>query len=227
MLKEEFSQFVSNPYHLSLNDIMKLESATKQFPFFQLSYTLVAKGIHTKAPEIAGDAIRKAAVYALSRNALRKLVENELDGYAAVTTKFEPIEKAGTIIEQLDFEDEVKREEREHDLLQELVEKTNDQQELQKKQLEIIDKFIVAEPRIQPIRGVMNNKSSEEIEDLSVSSTVLSDSFITESLAKIYIKQGLFEKSIEVYEQLILKKPEKRAYFVEKIEEIKRKLPDN
>ncbi len=227
MQREEFSQFVNNPYLLSLNDIMKLESASKQFPYFQLSYSLIAKGIHSKAPEIAGDAIRKAAVYALNRNALRKLIENELEFFQIANNKTEIHEKISTIFEPSAFiDEELKREERENELLQELVEKVSDQQELQKKQLEIIERFIVAEPRIQPIRGIMGQQQNDEIEDLSISSTMMPVNSITETFAKVFVKQGQFEKAIQVYEELSLKKPEKKTYFAEKIEEIKRKLPD-
>jgi tetratricopeptide (TPR) repeat protein len=227
MQREEFSQFVNNPYLLSLNDIMKLEAASKQFPYFQLSYTLIAKGIHSKAPEIAGDAIRKAAVYAMNRNALRKLIENELELFSITNAKAEIQEKIGTIFEPSAFiDEEVKREERENELLQELAEKATDQQVIQKRQLEIIEKFIVAEPRIQPIRGIMGQQSNDEIEDLSITSTIMPINTITEAFAKIFIKQGQFEKAIQVYEELSLKKPEKSTYFADKIEEIKRKLPD-
>ncbi|MFV0365981.1 MAG: hypothetical protein ACK5JS_05675 [Mangrovibacterium sp.] len=45
--------------------------------------------------------------------------------------------------------------------------------------------------------------------------------FVTETLAKIYIKQSLFKQAIASYEKLGLKFPEKNAYFVARIKEIK------
>ena len=44
---------------------------------------------------------------------------------------------------------------------------------------------------------------------------------VTEMLAKIYAGQGLIAKAINVYEKLILKYPEKRAYFVAELEKLK------
>lgn len=48
------------------------------------------------------------------------------------------------------------------------------------------------------------------------------DSFIvSESLAKLHLKQAHFDKAIEVYEKLLLQNPNRKAYFAARIKEIK------
>jgi hypothetical protein len=85
---------------------------------------------------------------------------------------------------------------------------------------DIIDKFIVADPgRIKMTREPLTAEE-QEIEDLAERSALKnakSMNLITESFAKIMLMQGRKDKAIEIYEKLILKFPEKKAYFAEKI----------
>jgi len=50
------------------------------------------------------------------------------------------------------------------------------------------------------------------------------DEFITETLSRIYLKQGHYQKAIDSFKRLSLKFPEKSVYFAQQIEEIKKSL---
>ncbi|OFX21749.1 MAG: hypothetical protein A2033_04430 [Bacteroidetes bacterium GWA2_31_9] len=82
---------------------------------------------------------------------------------------------------------------------------------------ELIEKFIKDEPRITPIK----NSNIDFNVDISKSVVSESDSFITETLAKIYIKQGYYYKALNIYQKLSLKYSENNTYFAKKIEEVK------
>ena len=215
--KNNFIDFLNNPQSLSLNDIMLMENMTKKYPYFQLGYTMIAKGIYTKAPEIAHDAIRKAAIYALSRNALRKVIENDIDWNANITSRLidTPIEVK---FSPDSIEEELNREKLEEELIESIAKPAL--RNIQDEQLAIIEQFIKKEPRIQPIR---TNITTEEVEDLSERSTTMKGPLLTESYAKILSRQGRFEQAIEVYHKLIAKNPEKSTYFAEKIAELEKK----
>lgn len=82
---------------------------------------------------------------------------------------------------------------------------------------DLVDKFIQEQPRIQQNKaGFFNpiNMAKKSVQD--------SDEFITETLAKIYVKQGNISKGIRAYQKLSLKFPEKNVYFASLIEELKR-----
>lgn len=56
--------------------------------------------------------------------------------------------------------------------------------------------------------------------ELESQDSYLDDSFFTESLAKIYIKQGKYHKAIEIIKKLSLNYPKKSIYFAEQIKEL-------
>jgi hypothetical protein len=85
-----------------------------------------------------------------------------------------------------------------------------------KSDIQLISNFIREDPG--PIRA---DKDSSLKGDVSLSSIREHDGFITDTLAKIYVKQGLFAKAIYAYEKLSLKYPEKSAYFAAQIEKIR------
>jgi len=79
----------------------------------------------------------------------------------------------------------------------------------------LIERFINNEPGVIPA-----DKPTELKGDAAAGSVKENDSFITDTLAQIYVKQGLFAKAIYAYERLSLKYPEKSAYFAAQIEKI-------
>jgi hypothetical protein len=79
----------------------------------------------------------------------------------------------------------------------------------------LIEQFINNEPGV-----IKADKPTSLKGDAAAGSIKESDSFITDTLAQIYVKQGLFAKAIYAYERLSLKYPEKSAYFAAQIEKI-------
>ncbi|RQO72342.1 hypothetical protein DBR43_14150 [Pedobacter sp. KBW06] len=84
---------------------------------------------------------------------------------------------------------------------------------------DIIESFLKNDPQISPPNAEQINtenkakKSAEDHNDL-----------VSETLAKIYIEQMLYDKAIETYEKLSLKFPEKSRYFADLIQSIEKKI---
>ena len=87
---------------------------------------------------------------------------------------------------------------------------------------ELIDKFIAENPSITKPKAEFYNP-------ISVAQNSITDKgdIVSETLAKIYEKQGYFDKAISIYEKLSLKNPEKSIYFAAQIEQIKESQTNN
>ena len=79
----------------------------------------------------------------------------------------------------------------------------------------ILSDFIKNQPKISKSKKVSstNNLADE---------TITKDEFVTENLAKIYIKQNKIKEAIKIYKKLISNNSKKKSYFAKKIEKLKR-----
>ena len=86
--------------------------------------------------------------------------------------------------------------------------------------LDIIDKFISDNPKIKPVAHYQPKpKLINNDEDIS-------DSLMTETLARIYLEQKNYNKAIQSYKILSLKYPEKSSFFADQLKLIV-ELKDN
>ena len=88
--------------------------------------------------------------------------------------------------------------------------------------VDLIEQFINSKPTIQPkMEGSLGNNEISMLKDEPDNEN---DEFITETLSRIYLKQGHYQKAIDSFKRLSLKFPEKSVYFAQQIEEIKKLL---
>ena len=88
-------------------------------------------------------------------------------------------------------------------------------------QNDIIDEFLQKMPSLAKAKKQSSVDELEVEVDLSV--TTWSPP-ISETFAVILIKQEKYQQAIDIYEQLILAKPEKRLYFATRISELKQNI---
>jgi hypothetical protein len=86
---------------------------------------------------------------------------------------------------------------------------------------DLIDKFLEESPRIQA-----DPERKTDDTDRAKLSAIDENTPMTETLAKIYARQGKFKKAIYAYEKLSLKYPEKSTYFASQINRLKSNLEE-
>ena len=91
----------------------------------------------------------------------------------------------------------------------------NESNEVEEK-FALIDNFLINKKRIDPDRNFLNT------EDLSEKSLVSNDELMTETLAKVLMKQKKYDKALEAYQILGLKYPEKNSFFANQIKKIRK-----
>jgi hypothetical protein len=222
--KETFSRLVKYPNDVDGTVIPQLEATIKAFPYCQISYSLLAKASVPADTDQLNDHTPRAAAYALSRIALQQLVEGKYNSHNTVDTTNE----AEVITEELPAlisEDIL-------DLLEnnEIKESpVSGISELQKKQQQIIEGFIKKNPRMGAIKQDINAEPLDLDLTGRVAQSNSTESFggaiETEAFAKILVRQGKTDKAIDIYQKLILKKPEKRDYFAKKLSELVHSRP--
>ncbi len=84
---------------------------------------------------------------------------------------------------------------------------------------DLIDHFLKVNPRIVPKIDPEDARG-----DISIPGLEENDEIVTETLADIYEQQGHFLKAKEAYQKLILKFPEKSAYFASRIQNLEKHI---
>ncbi len=263
--KETFSYWVTHPGDLTAADYRQLQESVGEYPYCQALHTLAVKAasVHQKGQAVG--VLRQAAAQALSRNALRKLIDNEFEWSVNLLTKLNELSQRHVPIPD-DYQQETYALFKSkpsldwptlsdgfpHLTLLRLptLDKTDsippvDDPTLTEKQLQdkltlpteptpvhlpqavdpnrlqeqaIIEQFIQQQPNISRIR--LNQQDTAPQEDLAKRSVVKTGGIDTESFAKILVKQGKVDKAIAIYQKLMVKNPEKKAYFAALISDL-------
>ena len=89
------------------------------------------------------------------------------------------------------------------------------------KKFDLIDKFIVANPKIKPV-----TKNAPKF-NIAKAQMLQPETLMTETLARIYVEQKNYKSAIQSYKILSLKYPEKSGFFADQIKAIKQLQEQN
>lgn len=229
MTKDNIHTYIRHPELIDNNILENLEDIIKEYPYFNLARILYLKTLYSKNIERFRLELSKSTIYLPDKKQLFKYL-NENTDLSSLRKKTENIE------EIFQGNDKLSTRHKEDDLLAFEVSDIsispayhleNETKKLNtisydenKDNQQLIDDFIRNTPRISK---TVNKDISNPI---LLDKTELDDECMTETLAKIYVKQKLYSKAILVYEKLSLKNPQKSVYFVNHMIEIKKLIND-
>ena len=253
MKRENIIAFVHDPSKLDQSSLGELEELLDTYPWFQTAHLLVAKNHHNIDSIKFHEVLRDSAAYAGDRTILYHLIHSPAIE-TGINWMAEPGKeityKAG---QDEDLSPRIPDPKSVDDTNDELVftgayqfdeesvpsettaieeytftgwfdhfQSISPEKPARTEQEDLIEKFIKESPVLS--RGKDIPPSDR---DMSGHGSLDSDSFMTETLARIYEKQGLLKKAILAYEKLSLKYPEKSTYFATQINRIKTQLEKN
>ena len=233
MIQQRFYEWIKHPELLDRESLYELRALLARYPYFQTARLLYLKNLFLLHDITFGEELRRAALYIADRRVLFSLVEGERYTWKSLE-KQQVLEEAVGVDRTLSLIDAFLSSLSEEpssscfvslpveaatDYTAYLMkdssvgEETAGKEEPRMKGQDLIDSFLENSEEQPLISSVVEE---EEIEDKNEEVTE-DESYFTETLAKIYVKQQRYSKALEIITRLNLKYPEKNAYFADQI----------
>lgn len=194
------------PYGYVLQDLVNT------YPYFSLGHKLLFQALCGLGGEAYMAVLEKAALYVPSRARLYAIYEESRKQEAVLREK-EALDSLQAL-DRLPLPQEEKVRVAGADYFSK-----SDYRSLDMDPARPLDRFIADRPKLSPAGEDTQAPAPAASEDFRPEAE---ESFITETLADIYAKQGYYKLAITCYEKLILLYPKKSTYFATLIDELKK-----
>ena len=226
---ERLAYYISHPERLNRDTLYELRMLVRKFPYFDVARLLMLKNLYLLHDIEFGKEMRVAALYLKNRLPLFNLisgydeavVEELMQDDVAVDRTISLIDAflgklpADTLSLEAEGAAAV-------DYVSAYLKDQNENEAADVPALrgqELIDEFLAGgnEKIVLDFRGEASAEP-ESAETLNAPDDTSGEtSFFTETLAAIYIKQGKYEKALEIIKRLCLEYPNKNRYFADQI----------
>ena len=243
----DLTQLIQHPQNLNKQTLYDLRSLLATYPYYQTARLLMLKNLYLLHDPCFDEELRRAALYITDRKALFQLVEaahyqiKQQQQKATAAVNKDGGSRTVALIDS--FLDTIPPDDKPDnaaprrrptpadatiDYVSYLLETENDEPETtrtpQMKGQSLIDNFINNE------QGAFQLKEQPEyLPDLDNQNTddEHQPEYFTETLARIYIKQGRYSKALEIIKRLNLLYPKKNRYFADQIRFLEKLIINN
>ena len=233
-MQQRLYGWIKHPEQLNRETLYELRSLLARYPYFQVARLLYLKNLFVLHDISFGEELRKAALYITDRRILFSLVEGER--YSAKSLEKQPpvkevqgIDRTLSLIDSflsslpeepevpavISIPVEVATDYTSY--LKETDEPASDSEKEAPKMKgqELIDNFLEKSEEQPLMSSVVHETEEDKTEEIAEEPD--EESYFTETLARIYVKQQRYSKALEIIRRLNLKYPKKNAYFADQI----------
>jgi len=235
----DIANLIKHPEQMDRETLYELRSLMALYPYYQPLRLLMLQNLYLLHDPTFDEELRRAAIYIADRKTLFNLVEATHYQMRAQKKKEEtkPQQRDGedrttslidNFLESMPKEDEEEKQAKRKptpadaavDYVAYLLETENNDDNAEEapkmKGQSLIDDFLNNDNGKIILSREPDDDSEEETDSLSDSQPD-EDDYFTETLARIYIKQGRYAKAMEIIQRLSLAYPKKNAYFADQI----------
>lgn len=197
MTTSDIIRWIKQPELLNTSTLYELRTMVARYPCSQTLRLLYLKNLYLLHDETFGPELRKSALFVADRSKLYYLIEGD-------KLAVKPAKGTKTLAPE---QKEEPNESRTLSLINSFLAEVPDDQ--------TVNDELDLSPLTQEYVLTDDNIGNEETVESEAEE--LDDSYFTETLAKIYIKQRRYGKALEIIRKLNLKYPKKSIYFADQI----------
>ena len=253
----EITELIKHPEQLDRETLYELRSMLALYPYFQTARLLMLQNLYLLHDPSFDEELRRAAIYITDRKVVFQMIEAahyrlktlKKDSEAATPAQPQsPKERDSRTLSLIDnFLESLPKEEEEEpkapkrkptpadaavDYVAYLLESESDEEREQATQVpqligqSLIDSFIEQDKGKIVLRE--NPTLRPELDNTDADAQKSGeDGYFTETLARIYIKQGNYSRALEIIRQLSLHNPKKNTYFADQIRFLEKLIINN
>ena len=212
MNKASIISLINDTEKITKEDNIFLKEITDKYPFFSIGHILYAKGLLNTESLLYNRQLKKSSLYALNRQRLFAIISKNSKKKELSEEEQENDMGSKTKNKKLNIGSPIKFQKEDEYSFSEWMKITKINKIKRKDSIELIDEFLDKNPTI-----VSKRNSFFSPQETAKSSLIENNDLVTETLAKVYLEQGHFNKAIESYKKLSLKYPKKSSFFANQI----------
>ena len=247
----DLQNLIKHPEMMDKETLYELRSLLALYPYFQTARLLMLQNLYLLHDPTFDEELRRAAIYITDRKVVFNLVEAAHYRLSSINQTAQGARQApapagqdsrtATLINQFLDNIPVEKEERKGkrkptpsdaavDYVSYLIETEGeafkDEDQPQMRGQNLIDNFINKEGGNFDLKEVPEFLPQLE-ENEKTDENGGEEGYFTETLARIYIKQGRYSKALEIIKRLNLNYPKKNAYFADQIRFLEKLIINN